>query len=101
MDMKELIEAISKCGSDWSLFNITMQNTQSPMYSNAVDCRGDVVARCDYFGASTEVRIIRDADDAIGFLFDCDVHMWELVSVDRICVKGSSSMVQWNITLRR
>ena len=78
-----------------------MLDTNSPMYATAVDCEGKEVARCDYFGLSTEYKFIRKAEDAIVFLFDCDVHLWQLMSYDIQHDHCGGLMTTWNITLRR
>lgn len=83
------------------MFYITMLDTNAPMYSTVVDCRGKEVARCDYFGLSTENMFIRKADDAIAFLFDCDIHLWQLVSWDIQHGNCGGLIATWNITLRR
>ena len=85
------------------MFRFTMLDTNSPMYAVAVDCRGEEIAsRCDYFGLYTENKFIRKSDDAIAFLFDCDIHLWKLVSYDRIRQNVFDELITtWNITLRR
>ena len=84
------------------MFYITMLDTNSPMYAIAVDCRGEIAARCDYYGTYSENKFLRKAEDAIAFLFDCDIHLWQLVSYDRIRQNVFDGLITtWNITLRR
>lgn len=66
-----------------------------------MDCEGNFVARSDYFGLSTEVKFLRNTDDAIAFLFDCDIHLWELMSWEIKYDEYSVLPQTWNITLRR
>lgn len=101
MDIHELIEQIVASGKKYGIFYITMLNTKSPMYTTEVDCLGKEIARCDYYGLFTENKFMRKAEDVITFLFDCDIHLWQLVSYniqrDRFC----GYIYTWNITLRR
>ena len=84
------------------MFYFTLLDTNSPMYAIAVDCRGEEVASCcDYFGTYTENKFMRKADDAIAFLFDCDIHLWQLVSYDIQHDHCGGLIRTWNITLRR
>lgn len=98
MDIKELIEQIAASGKDYGMFYFTMEDTTSP---SAVDCRGKEVARCDYFGISTETKFIHKTDDAIVFLFDADIHMWELIDWNIRYDSFGGFVRTWNITLRR
>ena len=101
MDIQELIEYIAAMGKEFGMFYITMEDTNAPMYSTVVDCRGNEVARCDYFGLSRETKFIPNTDDAIAFLFDCDIHLWQLMSWN-IQYDNCGGLVRtWNITLRR
>lgn len=102
MDIQELIEHIAASGKEYGMFYITMLDTNSPMYAIAVDCRGEAAARCDYFGTYSERKFMRKTEDAIAFLFDADIHMWQLVSCD-IQQEGGcyGLMTTWSITLRR
>lgn len=101
MDIQELIEQIAATGKEYGMFYFMLQDMNSPMYSTVVDCRGKEVARCDYFGMSTEHKIIHKADDAIAFLFDCDIHLWQLMSWDIQYDNCGGLIRTWNITLRR
>lgn len=83
------------------MFYFTMEDTHSPMYATAVDCRGKEVARCDYFGTYSENKFIYKADDVIAFLFDCDIHLWQLVSWNIQYDNCGGFIRTWNITLRR
>lgn len=83
------------------MFYFTMEDTHSPMYATAVDCLGKEVARCDYFGLFTENKFIHNTDDAIAFLFDCDIHLWQLVSWNIQYDNCGGFVRTWNITLRR
>ena len=84
------------------MFYFKLEDTNSPMYATAVDCRGNEVARCDYFGISTETKFIHNVDDAIAFLFDADTHLWQLDSWNiQYDYQYSVLPPTWNITLRR
>lgn len=84
------------------MFYFTMEDTHSPMYATAVDCQGKEVARCDYFGLTTQNKFMRKTDDAIAFLFDCDIHLWQLVSWNIQQEDSNCRLITtWNITLRR
>lgn len=83
MNIHELIEQIAASGMECGRFNFTLEDMNSPLSATAVDCRGEVVSRCDYFGLSTNYKTMFTVDDAISFLFDCDIHLWELMSWDR------------------
>lgn len=102
MDIQELIEQIASSGKEYGMFYITMLDTNSPMYAIAVVCRGEEASRYDYFGTYSEQKFIRKTEDAIAFLFDCDIHLWQLVSVN-IRQEGSNCGLinTWSITLRR
>lgn len=101
MDIQELIEQIATSGKEYGMFYITMEDTNAPMYSTVVDCRGKEVARCDYFGLSTETKFIPNTDDVIAFLFDCDIHLWQLMSWNIQYDNCGGLITTWNITLRR
>lgn len=101
MDIQTLIEHIAASGKEYGMFYITMLDTNSPMYAIAVDCRGEIAARCDYFGTYSENKFISNTDDAIAFLFDCDIHLWQLVSWDARYDNCGGLITTWNITLRR
>ena len=101
MDIKELIEQITASGKQYGMFYFTLQEMNSPMYATTVDCNGKEVARCDYFGPSWEEKFMRKTDDVIAFLFDCDIHLWRLVSCDIQHVNCDGLVTTWNITLRR
>lgn len=78
MDMTTLIDNIHKHSSGLSKFCILMLEKGKP--------------------AST--KELARAEDVIAFLFDCDIHLWQLVNCCRTCVLNSQH-VRWNITLRR
>lgn len=106
MDIQELIEQIAATGKEYGMFYFTMEDTSSPMYASAVDCRGKEVARCDYFNVPpmvwlTENKFIYNVEDAIAFLFDCDIHLWQLMSWDIHYDNCGGLIRTWNITLRR
>ena len=102
MEIQDLIEQIASSGKKYGMFFFTMWDTNSPMYAEAVDCRGEIAARCDYFGTYSEKKFLSNADDAIAFLFDCDIHLWQLVSYGiQYDYQYSVLPPTWNITLRR
>ena len=101
MDIQELIEQIVSLDKKFGMFYFTMEDTTASMYKTAVDCRGKEVARCDYFGISTETKFIHKVDDAIVFLFDADIHMWELIDWNIRYDSFGGFVRTWNITLRR
>ena len=61
MDIHELIEQIAASGKEYGIFYITMLNTNSPMYTTALNCRGKEVANSNYFGLATESKFMRKA----------------------------------------
>lgn len=101
MDIHELIEQIAASGKKYGIFYITMLNTKSPMYTTALNCRGEEVASSNYYGLSTENKYMRKAEDVIAFLFDADIHLWQLVSCDIQRDRCCGYIYTWNITLRR
>ena len=106
MDIQELIEKIASSGYEYGMFYFTFLDTNSSRYASLVDCRGEEVARYDYSNdipnvLSTDKRFLRKTDDAIAFLFDCDIHLWKLVSWDIQHNDFSVLPPTWNITLRR
>lgn len=101
MDIQELIEQIAASGKEYGMFYITLLDTNSPMYAIAVDCRGDIAARCDYYGTYSEKKFLSNADDAIAFLFDCDIHLWQLISWNIQYDNCGGLIATWDITLRR
>lgn len=102
MEIQELIEQIAARSNEYGMFYFTVLDTSSPMYAIAVDCRGDIAVRCDYYGTYSETKFIHKTDDAVAFLFDADIHLWQLVSCDIRQEGGCYGLVTtWNITLRR
>lgn len=101
MNIQELIEQIAASGKEYGMFYFTLEDTNSPMYPTAVDCRGKEVVQRDYWGIFTENKFIHKTEDAIAFLFDCDIHLWQLMSWN-IQYDNCGGLVRtWNITLRR
>lgn len=95
MDIKELIEQIAASGKKYGMFYFTMENTNSPIYETAVDCRGKEVARCDYYlGLYTEKKFIHNVEDAIVYLFDADLFGWSIKSFNW-CNSSPSNKVPW------
>lgn len=103
MDIQELIESIAANSKEFGRFYFTVIDTNSPMRAVAVDCRGDiVVSQYDCNGTYSETKFIHKTEDAIAFLFDADIHLWQLVSCDIQQGSGCYGRVTtWNITLRR
>ena len=102
MEIKDLIEKILESTSPESNshFLFTLEDTNAKQHEYAVDCYGNRVAQCDYHGLSTETRLMIGVHDAVAFLFDCDIHLWELVSFEvDMSMYGTSR--EWRITLRR
>lgn len=102
MDIQKLIEHIAENSNGYDRFCFTVIDTNSPMYPTAVDYQGKEVAQRDYWGIFTKKKSIHNTDDAIAFLFDADIHLWQLVYCD-IQQEGGlyGLMTTWNITLRR
>ena len=102
MEIKDLIERIleSTPPSTYSHFIFTLEDTKAKCREYAMDCNGDRVADCDYYVLSTDTRFEIGVDDAVAFLFDCDIHLWELVSYEVDMSMYCTSRV-WKITLRR
>ena len=101
MDIQELIEQIGSDNKEYGMFYFTMLDTHDPMYAIAVDCRGEEASRYDYYGTYSEQKFIHKTEDAIAFLFDCDIYLWELVSWEARYDNCGELTPTWNITLRR
>ena len=107
MDIQELIEQIASSGKEYGMFYFTLLDSDSSRYASLVDCRGEEVARYDYSNdipsvLSTDQRFMRKTDDAIAFLFDADIHLWQLVSWNIQQEDSNCGLITtWNITLRR
>ena len=101
MDIQELIEQIVANSKNYGMFYFTMEDTSSPMYPTDADCRGKEVVQRDYWGLFTETKFIHKVDDAIAFLFDADIHMWELIDWNIRYDSFGGFVRTWNITLRR
>ena len=102
MDIQELIEQIASSGKEYGMFYFTMEDTHSPTYPTDADCRGKEVVQRDYWGLFTENKFMHKTDDAIAFLFDADIHLWQLISYDiKYDYQYSVLPPTWNITLRR
>lgn len=78
MDMASLIDNIHKYSSRLSKFCILMLEKGKPACT----------------------KELARAEDVIAFLFDCDIHLWQLVKCCRTWVLNDQHM-RWNITLRR
>lgn len=78
MDMTTLIDNINKHSSRLSKFCILMLEKDKPAFT----------------------KELAKAEDVIAFLFDCDIHLWQLEKCCRTCVLNSQH-VRWNITLIR
>lgn len=101
MDIKELIEQIAASSKEYGMFYITLEDTHSPMYPTAVDKDGKEVVQRDYWGLFTETKFIHNTEDVIAFLFDCDIHLWQLMSWNIQYDNCGGLIRTWNITLRR
>jgi hypothetical protein len=84
MDIKDLIERIVESTSSVSNshFTFILADTNAKCCEYLVDCRGERVASCDYYGLSIDTHEAFSVDEAVAFLFDCDIHLWELVSYE-------------------
>ena len=107
MDIQELIELIASKGKEYYMFYFTLLDSNSSRFATVVNCEGEEVARYDYSNEPprvilTDRRFMRKTDDAIAFLFDCDIHLWQLVSCDIQQEASNCGLITtWNITLRR
>ena len=100
MEIKDLIEQIVESTPPISHFIFTLEDTNAKCCEYAVDCRGERVASCDYYGVSIETHLEFGVDDAVAFLFDCDIHLWELVSWETDMMDYGTSG-EWRIKLKR
>lgn len=95
MEIKQLIELIVENTPKLvcPIFTFTVERV--------VDCRGERVANCDYFGLSTKTHhhVFVGVDDAVSFLFDCDMKLWELIDYNVVLCNGNWNTF-WRITLR-
>lgn len=85
MDIKTLIELIVEstppvCNSR---FTFILEDT-------GVECS-------DHYFMETHEAIC--VDEAVTFLFDCDIHLWELVSIDVDTPINSAVGIYWRIKL--
>ena len=104
MDIKDLIEQIvesTQPASDSQYFTFILEDTNAKCREYVVDCRGERVASCDYFGLSMETYEAFSVDEAVTFLFDCDIHLWELVSFEIDTPIYGAVGRYWRIKLRR
>jgi len=103
MDIKDLIERIVESTPPVanSHFAFTLEDMDAKCRDYVVDCRGERVASCDYYGLSVETYDTFCLDDAVAFLFDCDIHLWELVSYEVDMRKYGSVCRYWRINLMR
>lgn len=88
------------------MFYFTLLDNASPRFATVVNCQGEEVARYDYSNEPpsiifTDNRFMRKTEDAITFLFDCDIHLWELVKYDLNHYNCGRLITTWNITLRK
>ena len=100
MEILELIETIERGYSDQDTFYFVMEE-HNAMAETAylVNHLGEQVSACDYSGTEVTSHYIQGSEDAIGFLFDADIALWKLVSLE-ISDSWYDSK-QWHITLRR
>lgn len=103
MDIKDLIEQIVESTPQASNphFTFILEDTNAKCCEYVVDCYGERVASCDYFGLSIDTHDMLCLDDAVAFLFDCDIHLWELVSYEVDTPIYGSVGRYWRIKLRR
>ena len=103
MDIKDLIESILESTSPVinSCFTFILEDTNAKGAEYVVDCRGERVGPCDYHGLSFETYETFCVDDAVTFLFDCDIHLWELVSCDIDTTIYDAVGRYWTIKLKR
>ena len=101
MEIKDLIEQIveSTPQASNSQFSFILEDTNAKCREYAVDCRGNRVAECDYYGLSIETYETFCVDDAVAFLFDCDIHLWNLESY--AVNKPQFGYSYWYISLKR
>lgn len=103
MDIKSLIEQIveSTPPEGNSRFTFILEDTNAKCREYVVDCRGERVSECDYFGLSIDTHEMLCLDDAVTFLFDCDIHLWELVSYEVDTPIYGEVGRYWRIKLKR
>ena len=107
MDIQELIEEIASSGKEYGMFHFTMEDadlsiretrkclssSDTPRYHIGTSTEGKLVL--------TETKFMHKTDDAIAFLFDADIHLWQLMSWNIQYDDFSVLPPTWNITLRR
>ena len=103
MDIKDLIERIVESTPPVanSHFAFTLEDMDAKCREYVVDCRGERVASCDYYGLSVETYDAFCVDEAVTFLFDCDIHLWELVSIEVDTPIYGAVGRYWRIKLKR
>ena len=103
MDIKDLIERIveSTPPASNSHFTFILEDTNAKHREYALDCYGNRVAHCDCYGLKTDTRLMIGVDDAVAFLFDCDTHLWELVSYEIDTPIYGQVGRYWRIKLKR
>ncbi len=104
MDIKDLIEQIVEITPPESMpsFLFTLEDTNAKHHEDTVYCYGNKIAKCYYDGISTKTMVF-SVDDAVAFLHDCDIHLWELVSyeVDAPISPTYNKFREWRINLKR
>ena len=107
MDIKELIEQIVANSKDYGMFYFTVEDTDLSICETN-KCLSSSDTPRYYIGTSTEgklvlteTKFIHKTDDAIAFLFDADIHLWQLMSWNIQYDNCGGLITTWNITLRR
>ena len=83
-----------------TIFRILLVSPTDEYQRTITDARGKTIGIWKYRSPySIETKTMFSIDDAVSFLFDCDIHLWNLESytVD----KPQFGFHYWNITLKR
>lgn len=99
MEIIDLIETIAHPDRRKDTFYFVMEDTSARQTEHLVNHSGEIVGSCEVPGTLVTSHFTQVAEDAVGFLFDADIALWELVSWE---VSDSwYDSKQWKITLRR
>lgn len=99
MEIIDLIETIACRDRSQDTFYFTMVDGTARETEHLVNHSGEIVGSCEVPGTLVTSHYSQGAEDAIVFLFDADIALWKLVSLE-ISDNWYDSR-QWHITLRR
>ena len=99
MEIIDLIETIAHPDRRKDTFYFVMEDTSARQTEHLVNHSGEIVGSCEVPGTLVTSHYTQGAEDAIVFLFDCDIHLYQLMSWE--VSTDWDSYKKWNIKLRR